>query len=159
MEQRTRIIIAVLLIVFVVGIVLTIDMVQRRQSLAPEPGSIPVFLNGTVTGYILPSALSGLEKVSFVDAELEKAQEGWLVRNALIQVIDEGILSSDTVITISSSSRGKSVDMTWADIADPVNMVLFDLSSRGTFKLVSEKLSYLDVREEWVQDVDKIEVR
>jgi hypothetical protein len=36
-------------------------------------------------------------------------------------------------------------------------MVMFDLSGRGTLKLVST-LERLDVRDEWVQDVDKIEV-
>jgi hypothetical protein len=36
-------------------------------------------------------------------------------------------------------------------------MVLFDLSGRGTLKLVS-KLPQLDIRDEWVQDVDKIEI-
>ena len=36
-------------------------------------------------------------------------------------------------------------------------MVLFDLSNRGTLKLVS-LLEQLDTRDEWVQDVDRIEV-
>jgi hypothetical protein len=36
-------------------------------------------------------------------------------------------------------------------------MVLFDLSSRGTLKLVS-LLEQLNTRAEWVQDVDRIEV-
>ena len=36
-------------------------------------------------------------------------------------------------------------------------MVMFDLSGRGTLKLVS-KLEKLDVRDEWVQDTDKIEI-
>jgi hypothetical protein len=35
--------------------------------------------------------------------------------------------------------------------------VLFDLSGRGTLKLVS-KLEGLDTRDTWVQDVDRIEV-
>jgi hypothetical protein len=34
---------------------------------------------------------------------------------------------------------------------------MFDLSGRGTLKLVSV-LERLDVRDEWVQDVDQIEV-
>lgn len=159
MKQRTRIIIAVALVVIVVGLVLTVDMIQRRQSVVPEPGSIPVYVKGTLTGYMTPNHLSSLEISSFVDAEQGKTQEGWLLHEALIQVIPLGTLSSDTVITISSSSRDKSVTLTWADVADPLNRVLFDLSSHGTFKLVSEKLPNLDVRDEWVQDVDKIEVR
>jgi hypothetical protein len=36
-------------------------------------------------------------------------------------------------------------------------MVMFDLSGRGTLKLIS-KVERLDVRDEWIQDVDKIEV-
>jgi hypothetical protein len=35
---------------------------------------------------------------------------------------------------------------------------MFDLSNRGTLKLVS-KLEKLNTRDEWVQDVDKIEVQ
>jgi hypothetical protein len=159
MKQRTRIIIAVALVVIVVGLVLTVDMIQRRQSVVPEPGSIPVYVKGTLAGYMTPSHLSSLEISSFVDAEEGKTQEGWLLHEALIQVIPLSSLSSETVITISSSSRDKSVTLTWADVADPLNRVLFDLSSRGTFKIVSEKLPNLDVRAEWVQDVDKIEVR
>lgn len=34
---------------------------------------------------------------------------------------------------------------------------MFDLSNRGTLKLVS-LLEKLDTRDEWVQDVDKIEM-
>jgi hypothetical protein len=34
---------------------------------------------------------------------------------------------------------------------------MFDLSSRGTLKLAST-LERLDTRDEWIQDVDKIEV-
>jgi hypothetical protein len=37
-------------------------------------------------------------------------------------------------------------------------MVMFDLSGRGTLKLVSKTLENFSTRDEWVQDVDKIEV-
>jgi hypothetical protein len=47
--------------------------------------------------------------------------------------------------------------LTWAEVDKPANMVMFDLSSRGTLKLVS-LLDRLDVRDEWVQDVDRIEI-
>jgi hypothetical protein len=36
-------------------------------------------------------------------------------------------------------------------------MILFDISGRGTLKLVS-LLDRLDTRDEWVQDSDKIEI-
>jgi len=37
------------------------------------------------------------------------------------------------------------------------NFIMFDLSGRGTLKLVSV-LDRLDERAEWVQDIDKIEI-
>jgi hypothetical protein len=58
---------------------------------------------------------------------------------------------------VSSSSRDKSAQVTWAEVNDPENMVMFDLSGRGTLKLVS-KLERLDVRDEWIQDIDRIDI-
>jgi hypothetical protein len=52
---------------------------------------------------------------------------------------------------------GKSAELTWVEVNEAQNMVMFDLSSRGTLKLVS-LLEKLDVRDEWVQDVDRIEI-
>ena len=47
--------------------------------------------------------------------------------------------------------------LTWEQADSPENNVLFDLSSRGTLKLVST-IAGLDTRDSWVQDVDRIEV-
>ena len=58
---------------------------------------------------------------------------------------------------MSSSSRAKSAQVTWAEVDVLENYVMFDLSNRGTLKLVSV-LPALDTRDEWVQDVDSIEV-
>ena len=58
---------------------------------------------------------------------------------------------------MSSSSRGKTAELTWAEVDESTNMVMFDLATRGTVKLVS-LLEKLDTRDEWVQDVDKIEI-
>jgi hypothetical protein len=60
-------------------------------------------------------------------------------------------------VTVFSSSREKSQTLTWAEVRDPGNNVLFDLSGRGTLKLVST-IPGFDIRDSWVQDVDKIEV-
>ena len=159
MQQRMRIIAAIVLIVFVAGIVIVIDLVQRRQNTTPEPGSLPVIVDNKVQGYILPSQLASLDTFGFVDAEEGKQQEGWLLRDVLDLVINVNRLDPQSAITVSSSSRGKSVDVTWSEALDTENMVMFDLSNRGTLKLVSAKLANLDTRDEWVQDVDKIEVQ
>ena len=41
------------------------------------------------------------------------------------------------VVVVSSSSRDKLARLTWAEVDDPANWVMFDLSGRGTLKLVS----------------------
>ncbi len=159
MKQRIRIIIAVILILIVGGVIITVDILQRRQSSAPEPGSIPILVKGELGGYILPSELAVLDLVNFVDAEEGKKQDGWLLQDVLKSAIDTDKIASDTMITISSSSREKSIELSWAEITDLENKVMFDMANKGTLKLVSEKLPQLDIREEWIQDVDKIEVQ
>jgi hypothetical protein len=165
MSQNTRFIVAVVVVVFIVGAVLGIDALRRRSSGTPisqgqeslAPGSIPITVNGELVGGFTPDDLDELEQVSFTDAEEGKTQEGWRLRDVLLQHIAPGQLGPETRITVSSSSRGKEAQLTWAEVEDPANWVMFDLSGRGTLKLVSV-LGRLDVRDEWVQDVDKITV-
>jgi hypothetical protein len=158
MTQRGRIILAIGIVVFIAVAIAGVEIVRRATS-APDisPGSIPIYLNGQFVAAFTPDDLGGLEQVSFVDAEEGKTQEGWMLRDVLLLHITEADLSPDTLITVSSSSRDKSAQVTWAEVSDTDNMVMFDLSGRGTLKLVS-KLEKLDVRDEWVQDVDRIEV-
>ena len=92
-----------------------------------------------------------------MDAEEGKNQSGWLVADILQLYLAEQALQSDTLVRISSSSRGKSMDLTWQQIAEPENMVLFSLSGRGTLKLVSQ-MAGLATRDEWIQDTDRVEV-
>jgi hypothetical protein len=158
MSQRMRILLAVGVLLVLVTVVLGVEAV-RRSSAEPElaPGSIPIYVDGKLAGGFVPDDLAVLEQVSFVDAEEGKPQEGWMLRDVLLLHVKERQLTPDTRIVVISSSRDKSVDLTWAEVDDPANWVMFDLSGRGTLKLVSV-LERLDIRDEWVQDVDKIEV-
>ena len=162
MNQNKRILIAVVVLLVIVGIVLGVDFIQRQQaaSVAPAdmpPGSIPIFVDGKFVTSFVPDDLSQLEGASFVDAEEGKTQEGWLLRDVLLLYVKKSKLKADTQVTVSSSSREKSQTLTWAEVDAQENMVLFDLSGRGTLKLVS-KIPSFDTRDDWVQDVDKIEV-
>jgi len=162
MTQRTRILLAVAILVAVALLVLGIDQWQRSRQTISEadlvPGSIPIYLNGKLVGGFQPTDLEQLDTVSFVDAEEGKTQEGWLLRDVLLVHVPRMRLKGDAVITASSSSRGKAVQITWAEVDEPSNWVMFDLAGRGTLKLVST-LERLNTRDEWVQDVDKIEVQ
>jgi hypothetical protein len=121
------------------------------------PGGVPIYLDGQLVGSFSPDALDQLEQVSFVEPEEEKEQKGWLLRDVILLVVDDAELQPEARITVSSSSREKSARVTWAEADDPANWVMFDLSNRGTLKLVSI-LESLDTRDEWVQDTDKIEI-
>jgi hypothetical protein len=92
-----------------------------------------------------------------VEAAEGKTEEGWLLADVLSLYLPAGELLPEARIVVSSASRNKAAELTWAEVSQPQNMVMFDLSNRGTLKLVS-LLEQLDSREEWVQDADKIEV-
>jgi hypothetical protein len=199
MTQRTRILIAIVILVVLVGAILGIDALRRLPSSPPPaaeskptvthsesfvtpetytvtqvaasmpatqvaeseptlmPGSIPIRLDGQLVGSFSPADLDRLEKVSFVESQEGKKQEGWLLRDVILLHVDSEKLKADSLITVSSRGRNKSAQLTWAEVDEPANLVMFDLSNRGTLKLVS-LLEKLDTREEWVQDADQIEI-
>jgi hypothetical protein len=165
MSQRTRIFVALGVLLLIVAVVLGVDWFRRREASAPPaageptvvPGGVPIHLDGRLVGSFSPDDLDQLEQVSFVEPEEGKEQTGWLLRDVILRVVDEAELQPQTRITVSSSSREKSAQVTWAQADDPDNWVMFDLSNRGTLKLVS-LLESLDTRDEWVQDTDRIEI-
>jgi hypothetical protein len=162
MNQNKRIGFAVIVLLVIVGGVLGVDFLQRQQaaSKAPAdmpPGSVPVFVDGKFVASFVPADLEQMETASFVDTEEGKTQDGWMLRDVLLLYIKESKLKDTTQVTVSSSSRGKSHTLTWAEVDEQGNMVLFDLSGRGTLKLVS-KIPGFDIRDAWIQDVDKIEL-
>ena len=162
MSQRTRILVAIAAIVVIVGGVIGFDQLRRQRQAASEPdlapGAIPIYVDGKLTAGFVPDDLDQLEGASFVDDEEGKIQEGWLLRDVLLLYVDPDRLIPDTTITVSSSSRDESVELTWAEVDNADNMVMLDLSGRGTLKLVSRGVAKLDVRDEWVQDTDRIDI-
>ena len=164
MIRNIRILIAVIAILIVSGLILGVDWLQRRQAAQPigtstplPPGSVPVVFNGQVIAAFLPTDLEKLELVSFIDEEEGKTQDGWLLRDILLLYLDPEQLQDSTRISVSSSSRDKSATLTWAEVKEAKNMVMFDLSNRGSLKLVS-LLPQLKTRNYWIQDADKIEI-
>lgn len=165
MAQKTRILIAVGILAVLVVAVLGVEAIRRQGGSAPvagseptlTPGSIPVYVNGKLAGAFTPADLEKLDKISWVEPAEGITQEGWLLRDVILLYIQADQLKPDTLITVSSSSRNKSAQVTWAEADDPNNKVTFDLSNRGTLKLASV-MEKLDSRDEWVQDTDKIEV-
>ena len=159
MNQTKRILIAIAILVVIGGVVLGLEAIRRQRVTEAdlEPGSIPIYVGGDMEAAFTPEDLESVEQVSFQDAERGKTQEGWMLRDVLLLHLSEESLMPETQITVISTSRDKSAQLTWAEVDDQENMVMFDLSGRGTLKLVS-KLDKLDTRDEWVQDTDRIEI-
>ena len=163
MNQTKRILLALLILVVLAGGLLAVEAWRGRAltkslDVSLEPGDVPVYQEEALIAAFNAEDLSDLQQVSFVDAEEGKTQEGWLLYDIFEKYLNTRSWDDSTQIVVSSSSREKSVTVTWGEVKDTNNMVMFDLSGRGTLKLVSSLLEQLDVRDEWVQDVDKIEV-
>ncbi len=164
MSQRTRILFALLVLAVIALAVLATEVLRHRLgSTSPlaevslAPGNVPLYLDGRLVGGFSPDDLSKLTQISFIDAEEGKTQEGWSLRDIILLYIPANRLKQTSLVIVSSSSRNKSAELTWAEVDDSANRVMFDLAGRGTLKLVS-LLERLDIRDEWIQDVDRIEV-
>lgn len=162
MSLPKRILVAVAILIVLAGVVLALDAwrgkitVQELNAMV-EAGEVPVYLNGELVAAFAAEDLSEIQQIQFTDQEEGKVQEGWLVSSIFEQYFKTRSFSDLLQVTFTSSSRDKSITLTWEEINNPENMVMFDLSGRGTLKLVSV-LEKLDTRDEWIQDVDKIEV-
>lgn len=165
MTQTTRILIAIGMVIVMVTVVLGVELIRRQTGSSPAavgeptlvPGSIPIYLDGKWVGAFQPADLERLEKASFIEPDEGKKQEGWLLRDVLLLYVDAEKLNPGSRITVTSSSRGKTAQVTWAEVGETSNWVMFDLTKSGTLKLVSA-LEKLSTRDQWVQDADKIEV-
>ena len=166
MKRYVRFLVAIGILLVISILVLGVDMWQRKAASQPAstatplpPGSLPIYFNDLLVGGFSPADLEKLPKVSFTDSVENKLQEGWLLRDVILLYITVEKLKPDSLVIVSSSSRGKKAQLTWSEVELETNLVMFDLSNRGTLKLVSAALPSLDTREEWVQDVDRIEIK
>ena len=162
MKINKRILMVLLILVVLIAVVLGVDAFQRSRIEAASgdavpAGSIPIYLDSAFQTSFVPDDLSQLEQVSFVDDEEGKTQQGWMLADVLELYLDLEPLGDETGVNVTSSSREKSVTLTLGEVKHPDNMVMFDLSGRGTLKLIS-MLEGFDTRDAWVQDVDRIDV-
>ncbi len=159
MSQRKRILIALAVLAVLCAGVLGIDFLRQQagRAAAQRPGSIPVYVDGGLLASLTQDDLKAVPQASFRDAEQGKEQNGWPLRDCLLTGAHLSQPDSQAAVVVTSSSRNKSARLTWAEVADQANMVLLTASGRGTLKLVS-RLPQLDIRDEWVQDVDRIEI-
>jgi len=162
MNQKKRILLllgglaAIIAVMFVVEYIRGISQANNSDG-ELQPGDVAIYWNGKLDLGFSAVDLETLEKVTFTDKEDQKIQEGWLLKDILLNFYSNDQFSEDTVIRVSSSSRSLTATVIWDEVLNDKNFIMFDLSGRGTLKLVSV-LERLDERAEWVQDIDKIEI-
>lgn len=166
MSQNRRLLLAGLILLLMIGVVMGVDALRRQQTAnvtqmpvgmpTAVAGSVPITINGDIIASFTPDALAQLPEASFKDAEEGKTQEGWMLADILTFYLDDALPDNATIL-VRSNHREKEATLTWAEVADPANKIMFDISGRGTLKLVS-LLPRLDFRDEWVQDTDEITI-
>ncbi len=145
------------LIIVIIGFAVAFVEFGRSSPAHSEEGSIPIVLDGEQRTCLSPAKLTALDKHEFVDQEQGKAQVGWLLAEVIQLSLPMDEVPADATIVVSSAARGEEARLLWARVREPANLVLLTTTNRGTLRLASP-LPELDTRDEWVRDVDRIEV-
>lgn len=166
MGTTKRVIIGIIVIAALAALVLAVESARRGGSLyrTLREGSerfsgecIPVYSGTILLSKFCSADAARLAKKSFVDKSENKKQEGWLLRDVLLNSIKKEELKPGALVRVSSSSRGKKADLPWQDVSDEANLVILAPTKQGTLKLASV-MKGLDTRTTWIQDVDTIEI-
>ncbi len=167
MSQRTRILIvigALILIAVILGVLGAVLQGQTAQAPAttPQPGMIHLYVDGTFTANLAPAETQRLAATSFVDKEQNKKQSGYWLKDIILLYVKENTLSPTSQITVTGVRQGaekKSASLTWAEVSDPANNVLFSPSNDGTSVKIAATLGRLATRNDWVQGLTQIDVK
>lgn len=164
MSQKARIAV-VIAVLAMIALVLALVSLPGRQTTAteePQEGRIHLYVDGAFRANVDPAVIADVEQGSFADREEGKEQAGPWADALILAYVDARTLRPASTVTISgirsSTGDAKSATLTWGQISDRNNHVLFDIAGSGdSVKLVST-LDSLDTRDEWVQGVARIEI-
>jgi hypothetical protein len=165
MSQNTRLAIVVGVLVLVAAILALVGFASQSQTAqapktTPQPGMIHLSVDGAFVANLAPADLQKLPAASFVDKEQGKTQGGWWLRDVVRNYVKESSLSPQSKIVITGSRQGtpKNSTLTWAQLLDPANNILFNQGNDGSIKIAST-MAGLDTRDTWVQGLTEIAVQ
>jgi hypothetical protein len=106
-------------------------------------------------GRLTMSDLETLPTTSFVDTlGSGSTDEGPLVKDVILLVVNESSLSNLTEITLKSDLTGEERTITWGEIANESNSYILDFTKKGTTKFTSpetqKKDRVRDVTDIWI---------
>ncbi|MBC7234756.1 MAG: hypothetical protein H5T69_02860 [Chloroflexi bacterium] len=128
----------------------------------PQPERITIYLDGQLVAEADLTTIASSEIVSFQDAERGERFKGLWVDALLLRYVAEDKLAPETTIIFVGRAPGsgntREVKLTWAEISDHENRVLLGTSRAEGAPTLVGALERLDTREEWVQDVSRIDI-
>ena len=167
MSQNVRIFIVVgVLGLIAVGLAVYGTVVQSQMPLAPlstpQPGMIHLFVDGNFVANLIVTDMQKLPAGSFVDKEQNKTQSGFWLRDVIRLYVKEASLSPTSQVTITGIRQGtekKSATLTWAEVLDANNNVLFSPSNDGSSVKIAASMDKLATRNDWIQGLTQIDVK
>jgi hypothetical protein len=166
LSTNKRIVIGVIILALLTVGVLAIESSRRGGSLYRliREGSerfsgecIPIYAGKDLRSKFCHENAARLIQKRFIDKTDKKRQEGWLLRDVLLLSVKKEDMKPETRVRVSSSSRGKKAELAWQDINNEANLIILAPTKQGTLKLASV-MKGLDLRTQWVQEVDRIEI-
>lgn len=150
----------VVVIAIALGIQGYLQMSQQGSTEEPIEGMLHIYVDGAFVANVVPADALALEAHSFTDSEEGVLQEGPRLDQVVLLYVKDSVLHDASTLTVHGSRKGqdKTASITWAEASDIANHVILDVSSSGdSLKLVST-MPRLDVRDEWVQGISRIDI-
>jgi hypothetical protein len=167
MSQTVRILIvvavlAIIAIIFAVVGAVSQSQVAQMPVTTPQPGMVQLYVDGKFVANLLPTETQKLPAGSFVDKEQSKTQSGQWLRDVIRLYVKETSLSASSLVIITGVRQGtekKSATLTWAEVLDPANNILYSPSNDGTSVKIAATMDKLSTRNDWVQGLTQIDVK
>jgi hypothetical protein len=166
MSQKARALIVVGVLVLIGAVLAVMGVVGQNQTAqapkgTPAAGMVHLYVDGAFAANVAPADLQKLPAGSFVDKEQGKSQGGWWLRDVVRVYVKESTLSPNSKIVVTGVRQGtekKASTLTWAQVLDPANNILFNQANDGSVKIAGT-MEGLATRDAWVQGLSQIDVQ
>ncbi len=111
-----------------------------------EEYEVGFWLGSSKIGTVTMDQLETLQTVSYEDEFSNKSaiDEGPLVMDVILLMVDEGSLTNSTKIRIFSALTLEERTLSWGEISDTSNVYILDFTNQGTTKFTSPETQKKD---------------
>ncbi len=132
--------------------------VSSHGSSEPDASHIPVLVDGERIATLTRESLNTLKRVDFRDPLSGEVQQGWRVRDILVNSLAAKSLDGECRIVFISTVRHKKASVTLRQIQQSPDKVILLPARRGDHFKICGKLPGFARKKEWVQWVTSVEL-